>query len=372
MTEVKHWTYLVIVAAALAAVAVPLHAKPAPAEPNKPAPAFTLPDHNGKPVRLADFKGKAVVLEWVNPDCPFSKRQYTKGVTKALAEKYAPKGVVWLAINSTNYWTTEKNAGWVKANKLPYPILNDQSGDVGRAYGASTTPDIRIVDGKGKLVYAGAIDDDPRGNKDAPTNYVAQALDEHLAGKKISTPKTRPYGCSVKYAPAVPKAPGFTLTDHNGKKVSLADYRGKIVVLEWINPKCPVSRRHYTTPTMKSLATQYAPKGVVWLAVNSSNYATVASNKQWAEKYELPYAILDDSAGKVGKAYDAKTTPDMRIIDKTGKIVYAGGIDDDPRGRNEKKTNYVAKALDELLAGKKVSTPKTKPYGCSVKYAKAR
>ena len=349
--------------------------KPPPAKPTvatlgKPAPEFTLTDHAGKPCRLGELKGKVVVLEWLNPDCPYSRRHYTKPTMKRLAENYAPKGVVWLAVNTTNYWTTEKNAGWVKKNKLPYRVLNDQSGDVGRLYGAKTTPDMRIIDAKGVLVYAGGIDDDPRGKKDSPTNHVDRALAELTAGKKVSTPQTRSYGCSVKYAKPVPKAPDFTLTDHAGKKRRLSDYRGKVVVLEWINPDCPISRRHYTTPTMKTLAGKYGPKGVVWLAINTTHYWTPAKNKAWIEKYSLPYPILDDSSGEVGRLYGAKTTPDMRIIDKTGRLVYSGAIDDNPRGKLAKPTNYVAKALDELLAGKKVATAQTRPYGCSVKYAK--
>jgi peroxiredoxin len=344
--------------------------KPTVATVGKPAPDFTLTDHAGKPCRLGELKGKIVVLEWLNPDCPFSRRHYTKPTMKALAEKYAPEGVVWLAVNTTHYWTTAKNAEWVKKNKLPYRVLNDQSGDVGRLYGAKTTPDMRIIDAKGVLVYAGGIDDDPRGKKDAPTNHVDRALAELTAGKKVSAPKTRSYGCSVKYAKPVPKAPDFTLSDHAGKKHRLSDYRGKIVVLEWINPDCPISRRHYTTPTMKTLAEKYGPKGVVWLAINTTHYWTPAKNKAWIDKYSLPYPILDDSAGTVGRLYGAKTTPDMRIIDKAGRLAYSGGIDDDPRGKAAKPTNYVAKALDEMLAGKKVATPQTRPYGCSVKYAK--
>ena len=335
----------------------------------KPAPGFTLADQAGKNVSLSDLKGKIVVLEWVNPDCPVSRRHYTSPTMKTLAAKYGPKGVVWLAINSTNYWTSEKNAEWVKKNGLPYPILNDQPGDVGRAYDAKTTPDMRIIDARGVLVYSGGIDDDPGGSKQEKTNYVAKALDELLAGEKVSTPKTKAYGCSVKYAPPVPKAPGFTLADQTGKNVSLSDFAGKIVVLEWVNPDCPVSRRHYTSPTMKTLAAKYGPKGVVWLAINSTNYWTSEKNAEWVKKNDLPYAILNDQPGDVGHAYDAKTTPDMRIIDARGVLVYSGGIDDDPGGKKEDKTNYVAKALDELLAGEKVSTPKTKAYGCSVKYA---
>jgi len=170
-------------------------------------------------------------------------------------------------------------------------------------------------------------------------------------------------------AEPAPKAPPFALNDQLGRKVALADLAGKIVVLEWINWQCPYSVRQYTSGTMKRLAEKYAPKGVVWLAVNSTHFATRKQDKAWIEKHKLPYPILDDSAGKVGGAYGARTTPHMFVLDRSGAIAYQGAIDDDPVGSKARKVNYVEKALDELLAGKAVSTPKTAPYGCSVKYA---
>ncbi len=385
LENIKKLTMLLLACAVLLTAAGPLQAKnkpgkPAIARPGDPAPDFTLTDQAGKQVKLSDYKGMIVVLEWLNFDCPFSKRQHVNGVTKSLTVKYAPECVVWLGINSTHYATSKKNAAWAKANKLTYPILNDQSGRVGRLYGARTTPDMRIIDAKGKLIYSGAIDDDPRGKNKSPLNYIAKALDEHLAGPsradgKIAKPLTKPYGCSVKYAPPAPKAPGapgFSLADHNGKIVNLSDFAGKVVVLEWINLQCPFSKRHYTNGAMKKLAAGYLCNDVVWLAINSSHFATPKQNKAWVEKYSLPYPILDDSDGKVGRAYGAKTTPDMRIIGRSGKVIYSGGIDNDPRGDKAARVGYVDKALAELAAGKKVSTPKTKPYGCSVKYRKGR
>ncbi len=336
------------------------------------APDFGLPDHEGKPVRLSDLRGKIVVLEWINPSCPFVKRHYKAGTMKALAEKYADKGVVWLAVNSTKSYDTAKNKAFAEKHKLPFAVLNDQPGDVGRAYGARTTPDMRVIDAKGTIVYSGAIDDDPRGKKDDATNYVAAAIEDLLAKRKVATPKTKPYGCSVKYAKPREKAAGFTLTDQDGKKVSLADFAGSIVVLEWINPTCPFVRRHYEAGTMKRLAEKYDDRDVVWLAVNSTHFFGTDKNKAWHEKYDLPYPILNDQPGEVGRAYDAKTTPDMRVIDAHGHVAYSGAIDDDPRGKAEKPTNYVAEAIEELLAGKAVSVPRTRPYGCSVKYAKGK
>ncbi len=163
------------------------------------APDFTLMDTSGNEVSLSDFEGQVVVLEWLNPDCPFVQRHYKAGTMKSLATKYGAQDVVWLTINSTNYMDAAANAEFKAANDLPYPILVDQSGDVGHLYGAATTPHMYVIDGSGKLVYAGAIDDDPRGSSDSPTNYVAAALDEVLAGEVVTTAETKPYGCSVKY-----------------------------------------------------------------------------------------------------------------------------------------------------------------------------
>ncbi|MCE5279505.1 MAG: thioredoxin family protein [Planctomycetaceae bacterium] len=165
----------------------------------------------------------------------------------------------------------------------------------------------------------------------------------------------------------------FTLKDQTGADVSLKDFAGKIVVLEWVNPECPTVVRHYKAATMKKLAEKYKDKDVVWLAVNTTHTFTPEKNKAFHDQHELPYPVLDDSAGKVGKMFGAKATPHLFILDKEGKLVYNGAIDDDPSGKKTTEgkptVNYVQQALDELLAGKAVSQPQTKPYGCSVKYA---
>ena len=165
-------------------------------------------------------------------------------------------------------------------------------------------------------------------------------------------------------------APDFTLPDLAGEQVTLSKIEG-VRVLEWVNPDCPFVERHYKAGTMKRLAADYGAKGVTWLTINSTNYMDAAANRKFAESYALSQRILVDQDGKVGHLYGAATTPHMFVIDGTGKIVYAGAIDDDPRGtRGAGVTNYVAAALDEVLAGKPVTTPETTPYGCSVKYAK--
>jgi peroxiredoxin len=193
----KH--FLTVTLTALAILAVMTAPAVAGVAIGDPAPDFTLSDSAGQRVSLSDFKGKIVVLEWLNPDCPFVQRHYKAGTMKSLAEKYGDKGVVWLTINSTNYMDAEANAKFKAANGLPYPILVDQSGEVGHLYGAQTTPHMYIIDGTGKLAYMGAIDDDPRGSSDNPKNYVAAALDELEAGNAVTTAETKPYGCSVKY-----------------------------------------------------------------------------------------------------------------------------------------------------------------------------
>ena len=176
----------------------------------------------------------------------------------------------------------------------------------------------------------------------------------------------------VERSPRAKRAPDFTLKSFDGQESALAQLRGKIVVLEWMNFECPFSKYHYETKTtMADLAKKYKDKNVVWLAVNSTSHTTAEANQEFAEKYKPPYPILDDRTGKVGKEYDAKTTPHIFIIDAERRIVYDGAIDNAPMGKvpdGEKYVSYVSDALDALVAGKPVSGSQTKSYGCTVKY----
>jgi peroxiredoxin len=168
-------------------------------------------------------------------------------------------------------------------------------------------------------------------------------------------------------------APSFSLQDQDGKTVSLSDFAGKIVVLEWFNDECPFVQKHYKTGAMNATAEKYKADGVVWLAINSSHFTTNDKNKEIAGKWNIARPILNDASGTTGKAYNAKTTPGMYVIGKDGKLAYSGAIDSNDDSDTESlsgATNYVAKALDEMLADKPVSTPETKSYGCSVKYKK--
>lgn len=196
---------------------------------------------------------------------------------------------------------------------------------------------------------------------------------EKPASSQTAEPVTKAVSEPEVVAPTVPAAAktlDFTLTDHNGKQVKLSDHAGKIVVLEWLNYDCPFVKPHYEDGTFANLAKKYADKGVVWLTVNSTHYATGQTNKAWAQKYNLARPILDDRAGKVGRMFDATNTPHMYIIDTAGKIAYNGAIDNAPLGKVKGEyVNYVDKALSELIAGKSVSLARTKAYGCTVKYA---
>lgn len=189
---------------------------PSEAEPSatgavvgKEAPAFSLPDLSGKTHSLADYRGKLVVLEWFNPECPFVKAAHTKGSLVKTAAELEAKGFVYLAINSgapgKQGHGIEANAAGKERFGLKHPILLDETGATGKAYGATNTPHVFVIDQKGALVYAGAVDNSPDGEGNSPeggalVNYLSQAAEELLAGKPISKPQTKAYGCSVKYA----------------------------------------------------------------------------------------------------------------------------------------------------------------------------
>ncbi len=182
---------------------------PAPAaEVGKPAPDFELTEVDGQKVTLGQYRGKTVVLEWFNPDCPFVRAAHTKGSLVGLAEKHQKAGVVWLAVNSgapgKQGYGAERNREAKKQYGLSHPILLDESGTVGKTYGAQRTPTLFVINPEGVLVYAGAIDNSPDAEGESPEgpkliNYVDQALAALAAKKPVEVPKTKAYGCGVKY-----------------------------------------------------------------------------------------------------------------------------------------------------------------------------
>jgi peroxiredoxin len=186
-----------------------LNANAAEATIGQPAPDFTLTGADGKTHSLSDFKGKFVVLEWTNPNCPFVHKFYDSGTMQKLQKAETGKGVAWLRINSSaagheGYQSVDALAAYVKSKEVAATdSLLDPTGKVGHSYGARTTPHMFVIDAKGNLIYAGGIDDTPSPDaSDIPTakNYVTTALDEAMAGKPVTTPTSQPYGCSVKYA----------------------------------------------------------------------------------------------------------------------------------------------------------------------------
>lgn len=190
---------------------------------------------------------------------------------------------------------------------------------------------------------------------------VARALPAEAAAAKVGEP-----------------APAFTSTNTSGATASLADYKGKLVILEWTNHDCPYVRKHYDTGNMQTLQREATGAGVVWLTIISSapgeqGYVKPAqADELTASRKAAPTAVLLDPKGEVGKMYGATNTPHMYVVDKAGLLVYAGAIDDKPttrRGDVSGANNYVRAALQSVSAGQPVKTPVTRAYGCTVKYS---
>ena len=207
-------------------------------------------------------------------------------------------------------------------------------------------------------------------------------------GETTATPAGNPSGAAIatddgsgvpptvnERTPPANTAPDFTLPDLDGNQVALSSFRGKIVVLEWFNPGCPFVRYSHTEGPLKDLAAQQAAKGVVWLAINSSAPGKdghgLELNRTSRDSWKMEHPVLLDEKGTVGKAYGARTTPTMVVIDARGSIQYRGALDNAPLGKTPSSGHdlFVVDALEAVMAGRAVEVPETKPYGCSVKYA---
>jgi peroxiredoxin len=215
MKLVARRTVLAVCLGGAAAIALDVALAPTIAYPGAQArigaaaPAFTLSDSAGKTVSLADFKGKTVVLEWTNHDCPYVRKHYGGNNMQALQKKWTAQGVVWLTLISSAPGT-EGYVSAEEANKLttergaaPSDVLFDPKGDVGRVYGAQVTPHMYVIKGDGTLVYMGGIDDKPTArlaDLKIAKNFVDAALSEMAQGKPVSVTTSRPYGCSIKYS----------------------------------------------------------------------------------------------------------------------------------------------------------------------------
>jgi len=193
---------------ALAAAILPVKAE-AQAVVNSPAPQFTAVDSHGKTHSLSDYRGKYVVLEWHNQGCPYTKKHYVTGNMQSLQKEWTAKGVVWFTVISSaprqqGYVTDEEENFYLEEmHAVPTAVLMDAQGNLGHLYGAKTTPEMYVIDPQGKLIYEGAIDNQPTidmNDIEGADNYVSDALTAAMAGKTVENPYTRPYGCSVKYA----------------------------------------------------------------------------------------------------------------------------------------------------------------------------
>jgi len=200
------WRAVVYVAIAVTALVIVLAARAATV--GQAAPTFNGKDSQGKTVSLSEYRGKYVVLEWTNRDCPFTKKQYDSGNMQALQKEWTGKGVVWLTVlssakNEDGYLDAAGETAQIeRVHADPTAAILDPSGEIGKLYGAKTTPHMFIIDPNGKLIYAGAIDDKATtdvGDVKGAKNYVSAALTEAMAGQPVQVASTRPYGCSVKY-----------------------------------------------------------------------------------------------------------------------------------------------------------------------------
>lgn len=200
----------------------------------------------------------------------------------------------------------------------------------------------------------------------------------HVAAAAVVAALVAWPGASLQAAPQVgAPAPAWTGVDSNGKSHSLSDFRGKTVVLEWTNHDCPYVMKHYGSDNMQALQRDATANGVVWLAVISSapgeqgHVSGAEANRIAKERKAAPTATILDPDGTIGRAYGARTTPHMYVIDGNGTLVYMGGIDDRPTADKADVAgakNFVRAALDDLAAGRAVATQTSRPYGCSVKY----
>jgi peroxiredoxin len=202
----------------------------------------------------------------------------------------------------------------------------------------------------------------------APVDAAPEARKAPVAAKPAAAPRKAELG---------KPAPDFTLTGLDGKAIKLSSFKGKTVVLEWFNPGCPFVKKSHTVGSLVDAAQRHAKAGVVWLAINSGapgkQGADPDANKQAAADWKLAHPVLLDPSGAVGKQYGATNTPHLYVIDKAGKLVYAGAIDNSPDGEGKSPTgdklvNYVDAALADLAAGRAIGTSSTKAYGCTVKY----
>ena len=368
-----------LVLAALSVLVVCSPGRKADASEERAKPDFALRDTEGATRRLSQYSGKWVVLEWVNFECP-SVLQYYQAPSRrmqALQSAAVARGVVWLSIDSTppgarGHMTPKQGQAMLaRLGAKPTALLLDTTSAVGKTFRATVTPEARVVSPRGDVVYAGGVE------------HLHTVLNAALAGRALPFARKASKGWAIPYAQPVaargPKAPDFNLRDNAGVMHRLSDYRGKWVILEWVNYSCPCCMGQYH-PSHRSAQTaqaRAARMGVVWLTICSSargkqgQFSPAAVDARLRKMGATPTAYLHDLSGTAGRAYGAKHTPEIRIISPQGTIEFVGGYDKSHRGRKTKEQrarNFVARALDDIAAGRPIAITKTKPYGCSVRY----
>jgi peroxiredoxin len=226
------------------------------------------------------------------------------------------------------------------------------------------------------IVLLLACDKQPPPTAAEPTPAVAEAETPAPAPEEAKAETPPADAPAIEKAVVGQAAPDFTLTDLDGKAHTLSSYKGKTVVLEWFNPKCPFVNFAHTKGPLKDQAAKETKHGIVWLAINSGapgkQGAGLDTNKDGVEEYGMKHPVLLDESGEIGRKYGAEKTPHIYVIDDTGTLRYRGAIDNAPFGEvdgDAKYKNFLSAALDELRGGKAISTPETPAYGCTVKYA---
>lgn len=350
---------------------------------------FELRDANGVTHRLSSHRGKWVVLEWVDFSCAPVQAQYRGPQRKmqTLQQTYKARGVVWFSISSAGqgqrgHMTPSQHQTALNTwGAQPTALLLDGSGKVGKAFRVKVTPEVRVISPQGRVVYAGGVES----QGSTPVRYLDAVLRAAVAGQALPHTSESAFGTPIAYAgksgttATGPKAPDFRLVDSYGKTRTLSEFRGKWVILEWVNYDCPYVKKHYHSShrRMQKLQSRARSQGVVWLSICSSapgkqGYFTPTQAE--ARRRQLgatPVAYLHDPRGTVGKTYRATTTPDIRIISPQGTIEYSGGIDSIRSARPSdvaQAKNFVALALADIAAGRPIATRSSRSYGCSVKY----
>ena len=284
----------------------------------EPAPDFKAVSADGKTYALGDLKGKWVVLEWTNKDCPFVKKHYGPGAMQKAQKTYTAKGVVWLSVVSS----AKGKEGYVDADgalanakavgSAATAVLLDPEGVMGHAYGARTTPHMFVINPEGRIAYAGPIDDNPSPDPktlEGTHNYVAAALDAGLAGKEIEVKSSKAYGCGVKYgSPAEAEglkegtpAPDFSLQDAQGHAVALKDLRGRNVLL-YFYPRDDTPGCTKEACGFRDLWKGLQDAGVAVFGVSPDG---AASHQAFIKKYDLPFPLLSDPDHRMIQAYGA-------------------------------------------------------------------